>query len=236
MQSSWWASATRAEKATVIGTAAAVLGVMIAIIAYAFPRGPEVPASIQNQESAHATTAPQPQPQVSPAATSPVPGEQTPTASTTSALATNDPPRPPTSISLSQLNPVSGDVQTDPDSLLGRQYVDLVRQNEWVCGKNYADYNIPAGMATFTADAGLDDTYPDSRSWTFAVYFIESGGTTRIAFKKTMTFGQHASISLNLNGALRVRIGIEYVEENHLVTCAPYSGYSAIWADAKLNR
>ncbi len=134
---------------------------------------------------------------------------------------------------MSQLTPISGDIGTDSESLLGKNYDDVVGQNQWVCGKNYAVYNIPDGMTAFSANAGLDDEYPDKLAWTFTVYLVEPGGTSRLAFKKKMVYGQHAAISIKLNGSLRLQLGIEWVDPGHLVTCAPYTGYSAIWADAE---
>lgn len=234
----WWASAGRADRIGAVSAVAAVVAVLVALIAYVFPRGPASAQSASDQAGLQPSATVQPY--VPPSAASESAAAPTATEKTTTAPATTAPtskPQPlPDSISLSQLDTITGDVNTDPDSLLGKQYVDLVRQNEFVCGKNYADYTVPDGMTSFAADAGLDDQYPDARSWTFAVYLVLPGGTTSIAFKQPMAFGQHAAISIKLNGALRLRIGIEYVSEGHLVTCAPYSGYTAVWADAKFHR
>lgn len=139
-------------------------------------------------------------------------------------------------ISLKGLDPIDGSdpVSTQPVELNGITYLDLVRENEFVCGSVQVDYDLGKRFSTFTAIAGLSDTYstPDV-PWIFAVYSVEASGK-RTLFEQIMKFGQVANIHVSVSGVVRLRLSIEWINPGHLVTCSAYSTYDSVWAMPEL--
>ena len=171
-------------------------------------------------------------------ATAPAPSPtDSPSPSFSSTSATPDPPSStpsPVAVSLAQLTPVTGNIVTDPVSLGGTQYVDLVRQDPERCGKQEADFDLGKKYSYFTAKAGLSDEYNTMYGpWVFALYSVGSNGNQTL-FKKIVKFGDVDTVRVSVKGVLRLRLSIEWIDPGTLQTCSGLEDNSAVWANASL--
>lgn len=144
------------------------------------------------------------------------------------------PPPPSGPVSLTQLKAEQDNIETDPTSLAGKNYVDVVRQDLFVCNKRESDFVLSKRYTRFTATAGLNDKYDTPElPWVFAVYAVGANGNTQL-FKKVMKYGQAAKVDVSVSGQIRLRLSIEWINTGGLPTCAPYNEFNAVWADPKL--
>lgn len=141
----------------------------------------------------------------------------------------------PEKISLASLTPLNENVNLQPASLNGEEYLDLVREDPVKCGKEEMTYNIGKKYSKFTATAGLYDDYNerDAPSWIFAVYANDGSGDREL-FKKIMKFGDVQPIDVSVKNATRLNLVIQWVDPGYSVTCSPLNSYPAVWAKPTL--
>ncbi|MFE0365696.1 NPCBM/NEW2 domain-containing protein [Streptomyces griseoaurantiacus] len=170
-------------------------------------------------------------PSVTPSETQTPDPTPTPSPSPSKSSTPTESPQQPEKISLASLTPLNENVNLQPASLNGEEYLDLVREDPVKCGKEEMTYNIGKKYSKFTATAGLYDDYNerDAPSWIFAVYANDGSGDREL-FKKKMKFGDAQPINVPIKNAIRLNLVIQWVDPGYSVTCSPLNSYAAVWA------
>ncbi|MFI5888426.1 NPCBM/NEW2 domain-containing protein [Streptomyces sp. NPDC051554] len=143
--------------------------------------------------------------------------------------------RQPEKISLASLTPLYENANTEPTSLGGKEYLDLVREDPEKCGKQELIYNVGKKYTKFTATTGLYDDYDESDGpWIFAVY-VNDGSGDRQLLKRIMKFGDVKPIDVSVKNAIRLKLVIQWIDPGRLITCSPLNSYAAVWANPTLS-
>jgi hypothetical protein len=141
---------------------------------------------------------------------------------------------PPGAVYLAELEPVSGNVRTEPVRLGGEEYRHPVRQDLATFSVIELDYDLGRRYSRLTAQVGLDDSYTDTdRAWRFMVRSIGGPQGEVVLFDETIEFGTVVPLDVSVDGVLRLRFSVERAFP------APgsgggYNAYNATWADATL--
>ncbi|MBL1094195.1 MULTISPECIES: NPCBM/NEW2 domain-containing protein [Streptomyces] len=88
---------------------------------------------------------------------------------------------------------------------------------------NEAEYNIGRRWNKFKATVGLRDDSPTGGKLTFEV-----SADGKSIYKKTTALGQTQNVTLNLNGALRLKLTVTYSGQD------PSNYYYGTWGNAEL--
>lgn len=140
----------------------------------------------------------------------------------------------PEKVSLASLTPLYENATTEPASLGGKQYLDLVREDPEKCGKQELIYNIGKKYTKFTATTGLFDDYDESDGpWIFAVYANNGSGDQQL-FKRIMKFGDVKPVDVSVKNAIRLKLVIQWIDPGRLITCSPLNSYAAVWGNPAL--
>ncbi|HEY8546578.1 MAG TPA: NPCBM/NEW2 domain-containing protein [Acidimicrobiales bacterium] len=135
---------------------------------------------------------------------------------------------------LADLEPVEGNVRTDPVAMGGEEYRYPVRIDLATFSVRTADYDLGRDYSRFTADVGLNDTYTDTdRAWRFKIISVGGPNGDTVLFDQTISFGTVVPVDLDVDGVLRLRLSVERAFP------APgsgggYNAFNATWGDAAL--
>lgn len=131
---------------------------------------------------------------------------------------------PPGSVSLTDLKPVEGSVQTGPQRVNTLPYSDTVYQYSYYCGgKSNATYQLDRSYDLFEATVGPSD---DSRSGYIVFFTVTVDG--REALKEQVSVGESRVIRADVSGGYRMTISV--ISEG---ACAS-GGLNAVWAEPQL--